>query len=96
MNIQNVGKDLAQVALDSVEFKVDFKKLFDGILDTVIEKALDEVVADSSNTWDDSAKALLWPILEPKIKEILEKEAAILQSSVDGKIAAFKAKVLPA
>lgn len=93
MNVKEIGKDLAEVALESVEIKIDLVKLGDGILDKVVEKALDEVVADSKNTWDDQAKAFLWPYLQPKLKLIMDSELTKVQKQIDDKIAALKKAV---
>jgi hypothetical protein len=94
MNVKEIGKDLAHVALDSIEIKIDLVKLGDGILDQVVEKALDEVVKDSANIWDDQAKAFLWPYLQPKLKEVVEKELGKIQKDFEAKLAEVKAKVL--
>ena len=39
----------------------------------VAEKALDKLVADSSNTYDNALKPLLWPLLEKEAVAWAEK-----------------------
>lgn len=47
--------------------------LFDTI-DEVLEPALDKIVADSKNPFDDMAKASLYPLLEKELKELAQKK----------------------
>jgi hypothetical protein len=89
----NIGKDLAKVIVDSVEVKIDLKKIVDGVIDDVVEKALDEVVKDTANPWDDSAKATLWPLLEPKLKELAEQQAAKVEEALKKLIDDLKGKI---
>ena len=64
---ENLGQNFLKLVIDSI----DFEKLAFGIIDEVIEKALDKIVESSDNTWDNSIKALLWPILEKEAKDQL-------------------------
>lgn len=52
---------------------IDLKALANGIVDEVIQEALEKVVKDSSNTIDDAVMPLLWPLLEKEVKELIEK-----------------------
>lgn len=47
--------------------------LAEDLLAGVIKQKLDELVADSSNTYDDALVGLLYPMLEDAIKEQLDK-----------------------
>jgi hypothetical protein len=51
---------------------VDVKGLAVGLIDEIIEEALNKVVADSSNKIDDMIMATLWPVLEIEIKKLIE------------------------
>lgn len=66
--------DLKKAALTVLVESFDLKKLAKGLLDNVIEAALDEVVKDSSTDFDNMAKAALWPVLEEKLKTQIDKE----------------------
>ena len=72
------GKKLANIALESI----DLEKLAFGIIDEVIEEAIDKVVADSSNQYDDMIKSVLWPLIEKEVKQIISKKVAELKASV--------------
>lgn len=50
---------------------IDLKSLANGIVDEVIQEALEKVVKDSSNTVDDTIMPLLWPLLEKEVKEMI-------------------------
>lgn len=43
------------------------------VVGDVAEKALDKLVADSSNTYDNALKPLLWPLLEKEAVAWAEK-----------------------
>lgn len=68
--------DLKKIALDSI----DLNKLGGAIIDEVLEKALDEIVLKTKTTLDDSAKTLLYPILEAEMKKKLAEFVAKLQA----------------
>jgi hypothetical protein len=72
------GKKLAKIALEAV----DLEKLAFGIIDEVVEEAIDKVVADSTNTYDDMLKAVLWPLIEKEVKQIISKKVQELKDSV--------------
>ena len=38
----------------------------------VLDEALDKVVKDTANPYDDMAKASLWPLLEGEAKKVIE------------------------
>ena len=86
-----MSKELIQKALDCVVVKVDLVKLGDVVIDDVIEKALDKLVADSSNPFDNAAKQMLWPLLEKEAKNILAEKAAELEAAIQKKIDELKA-----
>ena len=60
-------------ALEVLAESIDLEKLASGLATKVVSKALDKVVADSENTFDDMAKAALWPVLEKEVNELIEK-----------------------
>lgn len=49
------------------------------VIDEVLEPALDKIVADSENPYDDMAKAALYPVLEKALKDIIAEKWAELQ-----------------
>ena len=49
---------------------IDLKGFAFGILDEVLEPALDDLVKGTETTLDDSLKAVLYPILSVKLKEL--------------------------
>lgn len=49
------------------------------VVDEVLEPALDKIVADSENPYDDMAKAALYPVLEKALKDIINEKWAELQ-----------------
>lgn len=63
-------EELMKLLIESI----DLKGLANGIVDQVIQKSLEKVVKDSSNTIDDAIMPLLWPLLEKEVKELIEKE----------------------
>lgn len=63
---------MKQELLKLIVESIDLKKLANGIMDEVIEKALEKVVKDSANTIDDSIMPLLWPLLEKEVKKVIE------------------------
>lgn len=48
---------------------INLKGFTDGIIDEILEKALEKVVADSSNPFDDVMFQAVYPVLEGKLKE---------------------------
>lgn len=69
MDLQEIKKDALSVIIDSI----DLKKLASGMLTKVVSKALDNVVAKTENSFDDMAKAALWPLLEAEVNKIIEE-----------------------
>jgi hypothetical protein len=76
------SKEIAKKALGCVEFKVNFAGLGEIVIDDVIEAALDKIVADSTNPFDNAAKNLLWPILEKEAKALLAVKAVELEEAI--------------
>jgi hypothetical protein len=74
----STGKKLANIALESI----DLEKLAFGIIDEVIEEAIDKVVADSSNQYDDMVKSVLWPLIEKEVKALVSKKVAEIKASL--------------
>lgn len=65
----NIGKQALKVLVKSI----DLKGLANGLIDDVLEVALDKVVEATSTPFDDAAKAALWPILEGEVKKLIEE-----------------------
>lgn len=68
--------------LKLVEANLDMPGLVADVLDQVAKPALEKVVADSENKFDDMALAALYPSLVPVIKEEIGK----LWDKVDGAV----------
>lgn len=60
--------------IDLVVKNVNLPGLVFDIIDEVLEPALDKIVAESSNPFDDMAKASLYPLLEKELKELAQKK----------------------
>lgn len=86
-----MSKELVKKALECIEVKIDLAKLGGVLIDDVIEKALDKVVADSANPIDDAIKAMIWPVLEAEAKKLLAEKAAELEAAIKAKIDELKA-----
>lgn len=86
-------KNLAKKFLDCVELKVDTVKVVDIVIDDIIEEALNSVVAKTGTLLDDSAKALIWPILEKELKNLAYAKAKLLEDIIKEKINSVKALV---
>lgn len=78
---------LVEVVKKAVVIKIDLKGLSHGLIDEVLEPALKEVVADTANTFDDMAMAAIYPTLEAKLKEIMDKKLAEVQKIIDENLA---------
>jgi len=63
-----------------VEKHLDIPGLMVDVLEGVLEPALDKMVADSSNPYDDALKMALYPALKP----ILLAQVAKMWDKVDG------------
>lgn len=66
MNIGDILKELAKN-------NFNFKGFADGVIDGILEPALDNLVASTENTFDDMAKAALYPLLEAELKKLIHK-----------------------
>lgn len=76
----SVQKDLLKIAIDSI--KIDLNAISNGLIDAVLEPALQKVVDDSSNPFDNAAMAMLYPILEVEAKKLLAVEIAKLEAKI--------------
>jgi hypothetical protein len=61
------GKVTAQEVKDCV----DAERLAKLIVDELLEKALDKVVESTENSWDNAAKAMLFPLVAPELKKLI-------------------------
>ena len=56
---------------------LNIKKLASSILDEALEPALDKVVKDSKNPYDNMAMATLYPVLKEKLTEAIDEKLDI-------------------
>lgn len=63
-----------QGILNLVLKNVNLPGLAFDIIDEVLEKALQKVVADSANKFDDMLMAAIYPTLEKELKELIQKK----------------------
>jgi len=52
---------------------VNVKGMLLELVDEKLEKEIDRIVAKTSNSWDDSAKALIYPVLEKELLEVINE-----------------------
>jgi hypothetical protein len=76
MNGQELKDKLVNLLLESV----DINKLVAGVLDEVIDEALQKVVDDSANPFDNAAKAMLYPLLSSELKKLVESKVAEIKA----------------
>lgn len=67
---------IVKVLLESI----DLNKLAEGVLDDLIDEALQKVVDDSSNPFDNAAKAMIYPLLSAEIKKVVAKAVEDLKN----------------
>lgn len=79
----DLKKPLVEVAKESIQIKINLVGLSNGLIDQVLEPALKEVVADTTNTFDDMAMTMIYPTLEAKLKEFATKELEKVQAQID-------------
>lgn len=73
-----IAEALKKVAIEAI----DLEKLAFGIIDQVLEPALDNLVAKSENKIDDAVKALVYGPLEVELKQLIAKEVAKLKAKI--------------
>ena len=61
------GKVTAQEVKDCI----NAERLAVLIVDELLDEALDKVVESTSNSWDNSGKAMLFPLVAPELKKII-------------------------
>ena len=69
---------ILKLILDSV----DFDKLSIGLIDNILDEALQKVVDNSKNPFDNAAKAYLYPLLSEEVKKLISKEIEELKEKV--------------
>lgn len=65
---------MASPLLDSVKTNVNFPALFNDVLDKVLDPALQKLVDDTSNPFDNIIKAAVAPALESLLKGLVKTE----------------------
>jgi len=68
--------DIKAVALQIVRDRIDLAGIVEDLLVKVADEALNDLVTNSENKWDDMAKAALWPPLQAEIVRRLKEEIA--------------------
>ena len=53
---------------------LNVKGLLTELVTEVVDEALDKVVADSSNPYDNMAKAAMWPVMEAELAKQIEEK----------------------
>lgn len=66
-------KDLKVKALTLVVESIDLQKLAKGLVSEILDEALDDLVNDTKNPYDNVVKASLYPVLEAKLIEAIDK-----------------------
>lgn len=70
------AKEIAAKVLARVDLK---GLLIEDVLKGVVKKKLEEIVADSANTFDDAMFAMVYPLLEKAVVDWLDAELAKLK-----------------
>lgn len=83
-------KELVSKVIDCVEIKINLKGVVDIVIDDLIEVSLDKAIAKTGTTIDDTAKALLWPIIEKEVKELAYEKVGELEAKIAEKIKELK------
>lgn len=84
-------KKVIGIVLSCIDVQVKLKEPAHRIIDEVLEPALDKMVADSSNPYDDMAKQALYPVLEQKVKEVIDEKLGAVEDLIKAKIDELKA-----
>ena len=72
MNLNEFGKELAGCV------SLDEKKVAELLVNKIVLHALEKVVKDTTNPFDDQAFALLAPLIGPKVEEVLIEQLSKL------------------
>lgn len=64
------GKEIGAMLLKRIDVK---GLLIDDLMVGFVKEKLEEVVANSDNKFDDSAMAMLWPLLEKAMRDGADK-----------------------
>jgi hypothetical protein len=89
--MKDIKKTAIKLLADSVEIKVDLKKLAHGLIDDALEPALRQVVADTKNPFDDMLLVAVYPSLEAHLKKLIDKKVEELEAELKKKIDELKA-----
>ena len=81
--------DIRSVLKGKIKVSVKIKPVVDSLIDEVLEPALDKIVADSRNPFDNMLKASVYPALEKEMKEFAEKKIQELQAKIPESIRDF-------
>lgn len=83
--------ELVKILTEAVEVKVDLKKIGHGLIDQILEPALQKVVDDTTNPFDNAAMAMVYPTLEVEVKKLLDAQVEKLEAIIAAKLAELKA-----
>lgn len=64
------AKQIGQMLLNRIDVK---GLLIDDLMVGFVKEKLEKVVADSANSFDDAALAMLWPLLEKAMRDGADK-----------------------
>lgn len=78
--------EILEVLKESVVIKIDIDGAVMGIVNKVLEPALNKIVADTSNPIDDSIVALLLPLLKKEVASALAKLEDKLEEKIEAKL----------
>ena len=63
-----------KVTKEELSGAIQFEGLADGILDTIVEPALQKVVDSTENPYDNQFKAIFYPIVAKEVKELIDEK----------------------
>ena len=65
--------DILSAIYGKLKLSIKVKPVAMGIIDDVLEPAIDKIVADTKNPFDDMLKKAVYPMLEAEIKDGISK-----------------------
>lgn len=77
---------LLEILKGSVKIKISIKPIVNKAIDEALEPALQKIVADSSNKFDDIMLASIYPSLEREVKEKVSKEIDKLKDKLPASV----------
>lgn len=81
--------DILSAIKGKVKIKLGLSPIVDSLIDDVLEPALDKLVADTSNPFDNILKASVYPALESEIKSRIKDQISKLKDKLPESIKDF-------